>query len=186
MRRQSNRRGKAVRPAADFSSLFGGHAIMANPLTLILPIQDGQLPALIKALAGQQQNIGQALIDLGIVHYARSVIIDASARNLQPSLPFTGGPYSIAIITEYDGDFNSYIQEFVDKIGDAFNIVLKYVVGGSAVLPVQQNLAAFQAFLAANDMSQQKNVPNGELFSAYPQTVQKILGAFPPSLAAAG
>jgi hypothetical protein len=159
---------------------------MANPLTLILPIEDGQLPALMKALAGQQQNIGQALIDLGIVHYARSVIVDASARNLQPSPPFTGGPYSIAIVTEYDGDFNSYIQEFVDKIGDAFNIVLKYVVGGSAVLPVQQNLAAFQAFLAANDMSQQKNVPNGQLFSAYPQTVQKILGAFPPSLAAAG
>ena len=66
---------------------------MANPLTLILPIQDGQLPALMQALAGQQQNIGQALIDLGIVHYARSVIIDASVRNLQPTPPFTGGPY---------------------------------------------------------------------------------------------
>jgi hypothetical protein len=159
---------------------------MANPLTLILPVQEGQLPALIQALAGQQQNIAQALIDLGIVHYARTAIIDASVVNLQPSAPFTGGPYSIAVITEYDGDFNSYIQEFVTKIGDAFNIVLKYVVGGPAVLPVQENLAAFQAFLAKNDMSQQKNPPNGELFSAYPQTVEKILGAFPPSLAAAG
>jgi hypothetical protein len=153
---------------------------MANPLTLMLPVQEGQLPALLNALSGQSQNIGKALIDLGIVHYARTAIMDTSVQNLQPSPKFDGGPYVIGIFTEYDGDFNAYIQEFVEQIAGAFNIVLKYVVGGPAVLPVQDNLAAFQAFLAANDLSQQANLPNGQLFSAYTQTVQEIEGAFPP------
>jgi hypothetical protein len=148
---------------------------------MALDIDDSQLPELQQVVAKAQSEINAALTAVGTVHYARVVVFDTSSPNLQ----FTAtpkGPFALSVITEYDGDFDRYTQDFVNQIGDVFNALLAFTVGGKALIPVQQNVAAFTAFVAANDLSQLP--PNGgenRLYSAYPQTVQQIHAKFPPS-----
>ena len=152
---------------------------MANPLTLLMPVKSGflELPALAATLLLQQKQLHAALTTIGTVHYARILILDRTNANLRPDLK---GPYVLAVITEYDGSFEAYIGDFVAKVGDIFDELLKHVVGAESLIPVKNNVDAFGAFIAANDASQQP--PNNKpLYEAYPQTVQQILAAFPPA-----
>jgi hypothetical protein len=147
--------------------------IMASPLTLLMPIIPGtSLQELAATLAKYNAEIDTALTSIGTVHYARFLLLDRSTANLQP-----GGSTDqlvLAVITEYDGSFDAYIGDFVAQIGDVFNALLQFVVGGQAITPVQSNIPAFVAFVTANDASQHQ--PNEGLYQAYPQmTVQKIL-----------
>lgn len=147
---------------------------MASPLTLLMPIIPGTDPTRIaETLAGAQTKIDQALTSIGTVHYARFLLLDRSTANLQPG-GASADQLVLAVITEYDGSFNAYIGDFVSQIGDVFNALLQFVVGGQAVTPVQDNVNAFIAFVTANDASQHQ--PNTGLFQAYPNTtVQQIL-----------
>jgi hypothetical protein len=77
------------------------------------------------------------------------------------------------VITEYDGDFNAYIQDFVAQIGDVFDALLGFVVGGAAITPVKDHINQFIAFVQTNDASQ--TPPNNGLYQAYTFTVQQIL-----------
>ncbi len=151
---------------------------MANPLTLVMPLEDGvDVGKLSAALAGADAEIKAALTTIGTVHFARFMLFDASAPNFQPSPTGGGGPFRLAVITEYDKDFNSYIQDFVNQIGDVFDVLLSFTADGQSLVPVAENVAAFTAYVAENDASQ-----HGQqgLYSAYPQTVQRIKAAFPP------
>lgn len=149
---------------------------MASPLTLLMPIIPGtNLTVLAATLAKYQSEINQALTSIGTVHYARFLLLDRSTANLQPG----GAPSDqlvLAVITEYDGSFQAYIGDFVAQIGQVFDALLQFVVGGQALIPVANNVVAFSAFVAANDASQHQ--PNEGLYQAYPQTVQQILAAF--------
>ena len=148
---------------------------MASPLTLLMPVIPGTSPQTIAAaLASSQSDIDKALTSIGTVHYARFLLLDRSTPNLQPG--GSSDQLVLAVITEYDGSFNAYIGDFVSQIGDVFNALLAFVVGGSAVIPVQSNVNAFMQFVTANDASQHQ--PNEGLYQAYPQTVQQILAAF--------
>ena len=60
----------------------------------------------------------------------------------------------LAVITEYDNDFDSYIQQFVDNIGDVFNALLAFTADGQSLIKVQNNVAAFAEYVAKNDASQ--------------------------------
>lgn len=156
---------------------------MANPLTLVmaLTIDTDQLPELAAVVAKAQEEINQALTTVGTVHYARVLVLNTSSPNLQMGAA-PAGPYALGVITAYDGSFDAYTQDFVNVIGDVFNELLAFTVGGKAVIPVQKNVAAFTAFVAANDLSQHPpNDSGNRLYSAYPQTVQQILAKFPPS-----
>ena len=148
---------------------------MASPLTLMMPIIPGTNPVEIgAALAKYQKQIDDALTSIGTVHYARFLLLDRSTPNLQPG--GSADQLVLAVITEYDGSFQAYIGDFVAQIGDVFNALLTFVVGGAAVTPVQSNAAAFMAFVTANDASEHD--PNKGLYSAYPQTVTQIIAAF--------
>jgi hypothetical protein len=194
---------------------------MANPLSLFMPVLPGKtLGELAGALAGIRSSLDAALEAVGTVHFARTLFLDASAANLQPNLgggaaaagdvlsatasatdTLTSEPrYVIGIITEYDGDFDSYIQDFVNNAKGPFNAVLALVVGGAEVSPVEDNVEAFKSFIKRNDASQHQpnngvqpdpsstsqppamvRTPDGTpggLYQAYPQTVQLIKGAF--------
>lgn len=155
---------------------------MASPLTLMLPVIPGtSLETLAATLGKYTPELDAALQSIGTVHYARTLLLDASATNLQPNLP-AGNPnasYLFAVITEFDGSFDAYIQDFVSQVGTIFDALLQFVVGGAAVTPVADNVAAFEAFIAANDASQHQ--PNTGLFQAYTATVQEILASLPPS-----
>ncbi len=149
---------------------------MASPLTLMMPIIPGtSLTELAGTLAKYQTEIDTALTSIGTVHYARFLLLDRSTANLQPgTTPLN--EMVLAVITEYDGSFQAYIGDFVAQIGQVFDALLQFVVGGQALIPVANNVAAFNAFVAANDASQHQ--PNEGLYQAYPQTVQQILAAF--------
>jgi hypothetical protein len=136
-----------------------------------------QWTSLAQTLAGAQPQIDAALKSIGTVHFARFLLLDTSKPNLQIDVANTA-PSSTLIIgvaTEYDGDFNAYISDFSTQLGPVFDALLGFVVGGAAIVPVVNNLAAFEAFITANDLSQ--HVPNTNLYAAYPQTVQQILAA---------
>lgn len=148
---------------------------MANPLTLVMPLLPDISPATVaEALAKLQSDIDDALTKVGTVHYARFVVFDRSQPNLLPTATSTG-PFALSVITDYDGDFTIYIQDFVNQLGTVFDTLLSFVVGGDAVTPVEQNVAAFTAFVQANDLSQ--NAPDNffSLYNAYPYTVQQVL-----------
>ncbi|HYW10322.1 MAG TPA: hypothetical protein VE871_00130 [Longimicrobium sp.] len=165
---------------------------MANPLSLFMRVLPGlTLQDVGAKLATLQPELDGALAKVNTVHYARTLFLDLSAPNLQPSLTGTG-PWVIGVITAYDGDFNAYIQDFVNNAHEAFDAILSLVEGGAAVIPVKDNVVPFQKFIAANDASQ--HAPNngtpltptsgddppvpGGLYQAYPQTVQLIKAAF--------
>jgi hypothetical protein len=150
---------------------------MASPLTLLLPVIPGTNPQTLgAALAQVQPLLDVALTSIGTVHYARIMFLDRSTPNLQLG-PNPSDSYVIAVITEYDGSFDAYIGDFVAKVGQIFDALLQFVVGGQALIPVANNVAAFQAFIQQNDASQQppNNIP---MYQAYPNaTVQQILAA---------
>ncbi|MBR7635655.1 hypothetical protein [Janthinobacterium lividum] len=152
---------------------------MANPLCLMMPALPGTNPTAIAAtLVEFQAKINAALTEIGTVHFARFTLLDRSQPNLLPNIQSAGTSDSliIGVITEYDGNFNDYIEDFVGKLGAVFDALLQFVVGGKALIPVANHVAAFEAFITANDAAQ--HVPNNGLYSAYPQTVQKIIAAF--------
>lgn len=165
---------------------------MASPLTLLMPVIPGtNIMELAATLKSQQAAIDNALNSIGTVHYARFLLLDRSVANLQPGAT-PSNELVLAVITEFDGSFSKYIGDFVSQIGDVFNALLQFVVGGAAVTPVQDHVDAFSAFVAANDASEHfpnngATAPNqppeagAGLYQAYPQTVQLILAAYPPS-----
>ena len=153
---------------------------MTSPLSLFMPVLPGtKLASIIGALLQNQSAIDAALASIGTVHFARFLLLDRAQPNLQPKLLHAEQPSDtlvIAVITDYDGSFDAYISDFCAQLGPVFDALLAFVVGGAAVSPVQNNVAAFEAFITANDASQHQ--PNTGLYAAYPQTVQLILAAF--------
>jgi len=130
-------------------------AAVQSPLNLMLTIQPGKNQAILEYLATHQAAINAALSQVGTVHFARFLMIP--------------GTQYLFVITTFDGDFNAYIQAFTNILGDVFNALLS-CVDPAPPLPVQQNVAAFEAFVS------QYNLPTG-LYSAYPNcTVVQIWG----------
>jgi len=145
-----------------------------NPLTLLMPVNNGvSVQTLLGLISQNQAAIDQALTNIGTVHFARFLVFDTSVPNLQPPSLTTSSNLVLAVITEYDGSFADYISDFVGQLAAVFNALLALVVGGSAVIPVQNNQAAFQTFVQTNDASQNPAAP--ALYCAYPYTVQTIL-----------
>jgi hypothetical protein len=94
-------------------------------------------------------------------------------------LPTNGsrGPFKVAVITAYDGDFDAYIRDFVTYIADVFDALLPVAVGGDSLVPVARNVEAFTRFLAENDAAQHPPNSGFRMYNAYPNTVQQIKAA---------
>ncbi|HYF61217.1 MAG TPA: hypothetical protein VD886_00295 [Herpetosiphonaceae bacterium] len=146
---------------------------MASPLTLLMPLKEGiSLTEAIGLLQSHNEGIDKALESIGTVHFARFVLLDRSSPTLQPSATGTG-PYVLGVITEFDGDFEIYVQDFVDQIGDIFDALLSHTSDGAHLVPVSKNVAAFNAYVASHDLAQMPNAPG--LFSAYDLSVNTII-----------
>lgn len=134
-----------------------------NPLTLIMKIKSeadyeqlNQLLQKLQSLPPTQNPIVVALKKIATVHFARFTFLDNNTK--------------LAVITSYDGDFDIYINEFINEIGDVFNQLLVYMENAPA-LPVQNHRQEFLQYVKDND------VPSIQPFySAYPTlTVLDIL-----------
>lgn len=151
---------------------------MASPLTLILPVRKGLTSIdLMMKLGRYGPELFKALNETGTVHYARALLLNAKNPNLQPRLDDKDPEYRVAIITEYDGDFDDYVHDFVTIVGKVFDALMEVVEGGQAFIPVVDHEEEFGKFLAANNVSKP---PTDQLFQAYPYTVKKIRASVKP------
>lgn len=145
-----------------------------NPLTLLLPIRNAEVYSLRSNLQGLQALLKAGLDAIGIVHFARLVI-----------LPNTN---ILAVITEFDGDFNDYILAFVRSAGvsNVFDTILSKVDDvdtppsvppGTGLVPVTQNTDGFIQYLDYYNCTSASRADSFAWYSAYPSlTVKQILG----------
>lgn len=133
-----------------------------NPLTLVMQGKSPEDSAALRQLVEHIQSLPQdqnpivaALDKIGTVHFARFAFL---------------GNDQLAVITTYDGDFETYINEFVNEIGDIFNKLLAHVADAPP-LPVQTYRQEFLEYVQARDLR-----AVGTFYSAYPdRTVLDIL-----------
>jgi hypothetical protein len=134
-----------------------------NPLTLIMKIKSksdfeqlNQQLRQFQSLPAAENPIAVALNKISTVHFARFTFLEENSK--------------LAVITSYDGDFDIYINEFVDHLGDVFNALIVHMENAPP-LPVQNNRQEFLQYVKHNDL------PSLEPFySAYPTlTVLDIL-----------
>jgi hypothetical protein len=133
-----------------------------NPLTLVMTAKSSQDYAALQQIINEIQSlppdknpITTALTNLANVHFARFVFLDNN---------------QLAVITTYDGDFVSYINDFINEIGEVFNTLLQHVAD-SPPLPVQDHRQEFLTFVQAHDLR-----CVAPFYTAYPErTVLNIL-----------
>jgi hypothetical protein len=125
-----------------------------SPLTLVMKAESSVAFATLRqtvedlqSLPSDKNPVVTALDKLGTVHFARFVFL---------------GDDQLAVITTYDGDFDTYINDFIDEIGDVFNALLEHV--DRTLVPVQSHRTAFLKFVREHDLR-----CVGPLYSAYPQ-----------------
>ena len=133
-----------------------------NPLTVVMKAKSPEDYAALRrtvehlqSLPPDQNPVTVALNKIGTVHFARFAFLNND---------------QLAVITIYDGDFAVYINEFINEIGDVFNILMVHVEGAPP-LPVQAYREEFLDYIRAHDFSWV-----GRFYSAYPNhTVFDIL-----------
>lgn len=141
-----------------------------NQLNFIAPIA-APVAENYKALSGLIQQLDAFHKDfdaIGTVHFARFLFLEKIADC--PDDVYA----QFALITSFDGEFDKYVEDFVNKVGPLFNELFKHLEGGQAVTPVQQNVRAFTDYLKKYDRQ------SAHLYSAYPNlSLVQILAKFP-------
>lgn len=133
--------------------------IVQNQMNIITDIQPSrllrlQLILLLIDLAGKYLFPPGELLDIRTIHFARWVIIDGGKRML--------------FISNYDGSWENYIGDFVDKGNFGLNAIwnnsVNYPPGGA------QDIVSFRKYVRDHQ------VPSQMFYCAYPQaTVKNIL-----------
>lgn len=141
-------------------------------LNLSLRLRDPKLMwPLLGDIRKSRAEISTALKELHYVHFARFLPVDQGRILL--------------VITEYDGDFESYVMDFAMTIGDVFSRILKDVAGYKpAWLPVKDHPREFFAFIqkhnkitVLDEAGKPFTSDRDFLFSVYPhKTVLNIIG----------
>lgn len=110
-------------------------------MNLVMPLKDRTAVGRAKAALAIAQNLDEifaGLDNVGTVHFARFVIVGDN----------------LCMFSAYDGDFSNYIRDFIAQIGSVFDGVVALIEGGDAVIPSENNIEAFIAWVHAHDMYQ--------------------------------
>ena len=125
-------------------------APVQNPLSLLIKLKQGQKPvSLVQP--------GATFPD--ILHFAWTI-----------SLADKGLERTILLTTVYDGDFDVYLDKFIDSNHAGFDALLPMVEGGPPT-PVADNRQAFHDWVRKNNISPLPALPGlpPSFFSAYPK-----------------
>ncbi len=131
-----------------------------SPLSLFMPLAPGtDLSTVGQLLAQYQSELGDALNSIHTVHFARFMFLNL---NNTPTL---------ALFTEFDGDFKTYVLDFVAQLGPIFDALLAHVADPPPT-PVSAHPDEFVTWV------DQHNPQPLTFYSAYPNyTVLQILAA---------
>ena len=149
--------------AEEFPHMRDAAGQVQSPLNLRLPVTKGKNLEIGLYLADPKNSkaINDGLNAVGTVHFARFLPEPGFALFKSQTL---------WVLTEYDGTFDQYIQDFVNQMGDIFDPLLGFV-DNPPPTPVKDNVAAFGAWVNAHN-------EKSNLYSAYPTlTVQAILNS---------
>lgn len=149
-----------------------------NPLTLYVPIlQTAAAQASAQAIYENFNNPAtKANLDsMAIVHYARIALVPNTNAS---------GTLGVLVITEFDGNMNSYLQAFWNEPGGGIaaafiglaTIALDPPPGFNPADPSSITYTIFSNFIMQNNLSEP-----ADLYYAYPQSVEQITAAFPPN-----
>jgi hypothetical protein len=138
--------------------LPGGQRVAVQPsegvqrmMNLVMPLKDKSAIGRAKAVLAIAQNVDEifdGLDNVGTVHFARFLLIDDY----------------LCMISVYDGDFSNYIRDFIATIGSVFDVVMKEIEGGDALVPTEQNIDDFIDWVHAHDLFQAPDFPT-DLFT---------------------
>lgn len=135
-------------------------APVQRPLTLILTIKSEEAFRSLAALLQRSQSdpggaLRRALDGIGTVHFARFVFLENNTK--------------LAVITTYDGDLQTYLNAFVDQVGDLFDLILEHM-SPAPPLKVREHRQEFLQFITQHDVKAIE-----PFYSAYPAlTVKQI------------
>jgi len=88
---------------------------MQKTLTLVLTLKSpADYEAVTQLLSSVKDQMDNAFRTLNIVHFARVVFLDNNTK--------------VAVITEFDGDFPSYVQDFARTLGPVFDALFEHTV----------------------------------------------------------
>lgn len=126
-----------------------------SPLNLLMKVAPGRKAGIRENNAAVSAVIKAGADAIGTLHEARFVQIDDE---------------TVLLLTTYDGDFDTYIDDFTKHLSEVFNMLLPNVVDPPP-LPVEKNPREFAAWVRARDLPVMSSY-----YSAYPDlTVQDIL-----------
>jgi hypothetical protein len=132
-----------------------------TPLTLVLTIKSDEAFRELEALLEREQSspdgpLRKALDGIGTVHFARFVFLENNTK--------------LAIITTFDGDLDTYINEFVDRVSGLFEAIADRI-SPAPPTPLRTHRQEFLEFIKRHDMKAVQ-----PFYSAYPGlTVKEIL-----------
>lgn len=119
-----------------------------SPLTCVMQIRKDANVAELEGLLKKKKPIVDAALDkIATVHFARFVFLQNRTQ--------------LAIITEFDGEFERYIKDFARDLNDVFNGLFEYIADPPKV-PVKDNAQALVAWVQARD------IDSVAFYSAYP------------------
>ncbi|MEK6259999.1 MAG: hypothetical protein AABP62_15365 [Planctomycetota bacterium] len=127
-----------------------------NDLNLILTIREPvpdhylALKHIVSELKADSMNA------IGTVHFGRFFFLNEVSN--------ASGSYflTLAFIATFDGSFDTYVQQFVNKLSEEFDALLQHLVVPEGVVPVHKNAHAFQAYLES------QRVPSAQWYGNYP------------------
>jgi hypothetical protein len=156
------------------------HKPKVLPLMVVVPLKSAEAAqALQKQLLLGQDLVHQALDKVGTVHFARFVFLDSAKPGLAPAKSFAGpGPFSLAIITEFNAPYDTYIEAFANILTDAFSMIIMASSDG-AELQLRKTAAGtvepadmkkFLAYVKAHDLARHQPNSSLELYIGDPYT----------------
>lgn len=144
-----------------------------NPLTMYVPIY--QTPEAQETAMMAYKNFNSPLTKtsldkMAIVHYARIALV-----------PNTNGKgiAGILVLTEFDGNMNSYLEAFFknsDTIKAAFLVIIGLWANKPADFPT--NPADITYTIFSNFINERNLSESSDLYYAYPQSVKQIVAKF--------
>jgi hypothetical protein len=132
------------------------------PLSFIAPIK-GKTEVEVQGNYNQLSELiakvdATGLNNVGTVHFGNFIFLEPATGN-------DGNKYykKFALFTFYDGDFDTYVDDFVAHVGETFNALLRFLDDvPEDLIPVQQSPKEFAKYVKKYDQ------PVAKWYTAYP------------------